>query len=266
MRILERLGSNSIRFVAYFGSLFFLARDVGASLLRGRFRWRSVAAQIVSIGFHSQLVVAITGAFTGAVFAAQAFMKFSEIGLGTATGPVVSIAMCRELGPVLAALMVTGRAGAAMAAELGTMRVTEQVDALRSMVLDTVGFLVVPRVFAITISMPILVAETILLGILAAKVLSIYVFRIPAAWFDIQITTHTGMADVLVGLIKGVIFGLVIVFTCCREGLSARHGAIGVGKATTTAVVNTSLTILVVNLLLTLLLNQLLPTVSLNIK
>lgn len=262
MNAIARLGEISIRFIAWFGSVALLVRDALIHTVAGKVRLRESLHHIVSIGFGSQVVVMITGAFTGAVFAVQAYMKFHEIGLGSATGPVVSIAMCRELGPVLAALMVTGRMGASMAAELGTMRVTEQIDALRVMGVNPVEYLVVPRLAAITVSMPVLVAEAIVLGIFAAGVLSVGVFQMPRAWFEGQVLAHTGLTDLAVGLIKGAVFGVLIVFISCREGLAAKHGAVGVGRATTHAVVNTSLAVLICNLLLTLVLNQLLPIVS----
>lgn len=252
------------KLISYHGQLGILLGAAVGALLNVRVRWRLVLQQIVAIGFGSQLVVMTTGAFTGAVFAAQSFFKFSEIGMASATGPVVSIAMARELGPVLAALMVAGRMGAAMAAEIGTMKVTEQLDALRSMGVSPVDYLVVPRILAILVSMPILVAEGIALGILASDVLTTKVFGVPEVWYRYQLLAHTGIADVLCGVIKGAVFGLLIALISCRHGLWTQNGAVGVGRATTRAVVDSSLAILIMNLLLTLILNQLLPMVSLN--
>ncbi|HRQ87999.1 MAG TPA: ABC transporter permease, partial [Bacteroidia bacterium] len=196
------------------------------------------------------------------VFAAQAYYKFNELGLGSATGPVVSIAMCRELGPVLAALMVAGRTGAAMAAEIGTMRVTEQIDALRAMGVEPVGYLVVPRMAAVLVSMPILVGEAIWFGMAAAEWLTVGVFGVPAPWYETQVQVHTGSGDVLVGLLKGVVFGFLIVLIACHRGLHTRDGAVGVGQATTRAVVDASLAILIANFFLSLLLNRWLPISS----
>jgi len=250
-------------FIRFFGDLGLLGWRCLGTLARGGVRWRLTLAHTVSIGFGSQLVVMVTGAFTGAVFAAQSFYKFSEIGLASATGPVVAIAMCRELGPVLAGFMVAGRMGAAMAAEIATMRVTEQVDALRSMGVDPVGYLVVPRVLAILVSMPVLVAETIFVGILAADFLTVRVFGVPEVWFRYQLQLHTGTADLATGLIKSVFFGLLIVLVSCRHGLAGSDGAAGVGRAATRAVVDSCLAILCANLVLTFLLNHWLPMVSL---
>ncbi|MEM1442307.1 MAG: ABC transporter permease [Verrucomicrobiota bacterium] len=251
------------RFVQYHGQLGVLFGEVIGAVFSGRVRWRLVLQQIVAIGFGSQMVVMVTGAFTGAVFAAQSFFKFSEIGMATATGPVVSIAMCRELGPVLAGLMVAGRMGAAMAAEIGTMKVTEQIDALRSMGVSPVDYLVVPRMLAILVSMPVLVAESIALGILASDVLTTKVFGVPEVWYRYQLMNHTGIGDVFSGVIKGAVFGLLIALISCRHGLRTRDGAVGVGNSTTRAVVDSSLAILIMNLFLTLILNQLLPMVTL---
>ncbi|MDF1825861.1 MAG: ABC transporter permease [Verrucomicrobiales bacterium] len=257
MKLLRRL-------ISYHGQLGMLFGEVAGALFRGHVRWRLVMSQIVAIGFGSQLVVMITGAFTGAVFAAQSFFKFSEIGMASATGPVVSIAMCRELGPVLAGLMVAGRMGASMAAEIGTMKVTEQIDALRSMGVSPVDYLVVPRMLAILISMPILVAESIALGILASDVLTTKIFGVPEVWYRYQLMSHTGPGDVMSGVIKGAFFGVLIALISCRHGLRTQDGAVGVGVSTTRAVVDSSLAILISNLILTLLLNEFFPMVSLN--
>jgi phospholipid/cholesterol/gamma-HCH transport system permease protein len=251
--------------LSHLGQLALLAVGAIISLFTARVRLRATFLQIVAIGIGSQLVVIVTGAFTGAVFAAQAYYKFNELGLGSATGPVVSIAMCRELGPVLAALMVAGRMGAAMAAEIGTMRVTQQLDALRAFGVDPVDYLVVPRFLAILISMPILVAEAIWCGMWAAEYLTVQVFGVPAPWFEGQLLAHTRDSDVLSGLLKGTVFGLLIVLISCHRGLHASDGAVGVGRATTRAVVDSSLAILVVNFFLSLLFNRWLPTSAIDL-
>lgn len=247
------------RFLRELGQLGLLVAAAFVSAATRGLRARLVLAQIASVGIGSQPVVVVTGAFTGAVFAAQAYFKFHELGMGSATGPVVSIAMCRELGPVLAALMVAGRVGAAMAAEIGTMRVTEQIDALRAMAVDPVDYLVVPRLVATLVSMPVLVAETVCCGILAALALTVGVFGVPEPWFTEQLLAHTRPGDVVAGLCKGLVFGLILSAISCHRGLGASEGAVGVGRATTRAVVDSSLAILVVNFFLSLLLERWLP-------
>src|SRR6476620_11372931 len=140
------------------GRIALLARDAFSSFIRGKFAWRDLLYQMYFMGVKSQSVVLITGAFTGMVLGAQAYLQFHKIGMDSATLAVVSVSMCAELGPVLTALMVAGRVGASMAAELGTMRVTEQIDALRTMATHPVDYLVLPRVLATTLAMPLLTA------------------------------------------------------------------------------------------------------------
>ncbi len=243
----------------YQGEVARLTVETVQAVFLGGVRWRLVGRQVVSIGFGSQGVVIVTGAFTGAVFAAQIYFKFTEFGVESAVGAVVSIAMCRELGPVLTGLMVAGRVGAAMAAEIGTMKVTEQIDALRAMGVHPVDYLVVPRTIAIMVSMPLLVAEAIGFGLLASHLIAVYGFRIPSAWYHYHLILHTSLIDIWIGMIKGFVFSILIVMISCHQGLAASNGAVGVGKGTTSAVVLSSLALLVFNFFLSLLLNYLSP-------
>src|SRR5262252_2785890 len=173
IRFFNALGRPLVRFIQYLGEVVMLAADTFHSLFTHRLRWKLFLNQIVEIGLLSQLVVVITGGFTGAVFSAQTYFQFHKIGMGSAVGAVVSVAICRELGPVLTALMVTGRVGAAMSAEIGTMKVTEQIDALRALAVHPIDYLVVPRALAMMISMPLLVAECIGFGIIASYLVAI---------------------------------------------------------------------------------------------
>src|SRR5439155_25737453 len=149
--------------------------------------------QVVEIGLLSQLVVVITGAFTGAVFAAQTFFQFNKIGMGSATGAVVSVSICRELGPVLTALMVAGRVGAAMSAEIGTMKVTEQIDALRALAVYPTVYLVVPRVLAMMVSLPLLVADCIAVGIADGCFFAIFILDINGSLY-MEILVHLSLS------------------------------------------------------------------------
>src|SRR6195256_2136077 len=151
-RLLTALGHRVVSFVVYVGDVVVLAGETFSSAFSQKIRWRLFMQQIVEIGLRSQVVVMITGAFTGAVFAAQTYFQFNKLGMGSAVGAVVSVSICRELGPVLTALMVTGRVGASMSAEIGTMKVTEQIDALRALAVHPVDYLVVPRALAMMIS------------------------------------------------------------------------------------------------------------------
>ena len=153
VRFFNALGTPVLAFFQYLGELVLLAGDTFRCIFTHKLRWKLFLNQIVEIGLLSQLVVVITGAFTGAVFAAQTFFQFNKIGMGSATGAVVSVSICRELGPVLTALMVAGRVGAAMSAEIGTMKVTEQIDALRALAVYPTDYLVVPRALAMNVSL-----------------------------------------------------------------------------------------------------------------
>ncbi len=259
LSLIEKLGAACLDFPSYLGQLARLAGDMASSLIRRPLRYPLIGQQIVAIGFGAQFVVIVTGCFTGAVFAAQVYFKFSDFGLGSATGPVVSLAMCRELGPVLTGLMVAGWGGAAMAAEIGTMKVTEQIDALRSMGVSPVDYLVMPRAFGMFFSMPLLVAEATAFGILAGHIVAVNVFDIPAAWFSQQVLLHTTPIDILIGMIKGFVFGGIIVLISCHQGLVAKEGARGVGQAATAAFVKSALAIFVSNFFLTFLLNHFFP-------
>jgi phospholipid/cholesterol/gamma-HCH transport system permease protein len=254
------LGRTVLSMLSYYGQLALLVRDTATSLVTNGVRWRLALRQIVEMGFRSQLVVTVTGAFTGAVFAAQTYFQFNRLGMESAVGPVVSISMFRELGPVLAGLMVAGRVGAAIAAEIGTMKVTEQIDALRALGVQPIDYLVVPRVMALMVSMPLLVAECVGLSLVAGWFVGVRVLGIAEAYFLENMKHYTDGYDIAWSLSKGFVFGLVIVFLSCYEGLNAREGAVGVGRAPTEAVVRCSLMILVLNFFLSFGLNIIFPT------
>lgn len=239
------------------GQLAFLARDTAASLFKLRIVWKDLLFQIYSIGVKSQMVVLITGMFTGMVLGAQTYFQFHKVKMDTATLAVVSDAMCDELGPVLTALMVAGRVGAAIAAEIGTMRVTEQIDALRTLATHPVDYLVVPRVGAAFIAMPLLTMEAIAIGIGGSYFICVNLLGIDPAylWYNMLHFTHD--VDVLMGLVKGFCYGGIIALISCFKGMNCGLGAQGVGRATTEAVVYSSITVLIVNFFLTLILGKL---------
>src|SRR6267378_6263592 len=254
-RFFIAIGAPLVAFVRYLGELVLLAADTFRSAFTHRLRWRLFLEQIVEIGLLSQLVVVITGGFTGAVFAAQTFFQFNKIGMGSATGAVVSVSICRELGPVLTALMVAGRVGAAMSAEIGTMKVTEQIDALRALAVHPIDYLVVPRTLAMMLSMPLLVAECIGVGIVAGYFVAIFLLDVNGTYYVANMVRWTQMRDIIMALSKAFCFALLIVFISCHKGLTSREGAVGVGRATTEAVVNASLAVLIFNFFLTMALN-----------
>jgi phospholipid/cholesterol/gamma-HCH transport system permease protein len=258
-KILRLPGRAFLNFLAYMGQIAALVVDLGGAVRTRVWRLRLVAQQVVAIGYGSQVVVIVTGAFTGAVFTAQIYFKFKDFGVESGVGAIVSIALCRELGPVLAGLMVAGRVGASMAADIGTMKVTEQIDALRVMAVHPVDYLVLPRFVAMLISMPLLVAESITFGLMAGHIVAVYGFGIPHRWFWDHVFEHTNETDLYCGMIKGFIFGILITLISCHQGLSAENGAVGVGIGTTRAVVYSSLALLICNFFLSLLLNYIFP-------
>jgi phospholipid/cholesterol/gamma-HCH transport system permease protein len=234
------------------GQYAILCYEAARSLLKERKYWPEIVDQIYSIGVKSQSVVLITGAFTGMVLAAQSYIQFSRVGMETGTLALVSVSMCSELGPVLSALMVAGRAGAAMAAELGTMRVTEQIDALRTLATHPVDYLVAPRILATFIAMPLLTAEAVVVGILGGYLVSVHVFNIEAVYVWGNMLKYSNTHHVFNGLIKASIFGLIIASVSAFKGINCSQGAEGVGKATTEAVVASSISILISNFFLTM--------------
>jgi phospholipid/cholesterol/gamma-HCH transport system permease protein len=244
------------------GELALMTREVFRALMKGQINRRDFLYQLYFIGVKSQSVVFITGAFTGMVLCAQTYFQFHKVRMDTGTLALVSVSMCSELGPVLTALMVAGRVGAALAAELGTMKVTEQIDALRTLATHPVDYLVLPRVLATTLAMPVLTAFAISLGIGAAWVLGVGFFKIDPTYAWANMLHYTVSAHVAIGIIKSIVYGAIIALISCHKGMQCGEGAEGVGRATTEAVVYSSISILISNFFLTLFLTNLLQPTS----
>jgi phospholipid/cholesterol/gamma-HCH transport system permease protein len=242
------------------GRFTLLAKEAFTSLFSFKVAWRDLLYQMYFIGVKSQSVVLITGAFTGMVLAAQTYFQFHKVKMDTATLAVVGVSMCSELGPVLTGLMVAGRVGAAIAAEIGTMKVTEQIDALRTLATHPVDYLVVPRLLAAHIVMPILTVEAIALGIGAGYVVGVQLLGIDPAYLWYNMLKYTTTQDMVMGLIKAFIYGGIVAIIGCYKGMTCGEGAEGVGHATTEAVVYSSITILIANFFLTLVLGKVFHT------
>ena len=242
------------------GKLTLLTKETFASLFTFKVAWRDLLYQVYFTGVKSQSVVLITGAFTGMVLGVQTYIQFHKVKMDTATLAVVSVSMCSELGPVLTGLMVAGRVGAAFAAELGTMRVTEQIDALRTLATHPIDYLVVPRLLALHAALPLLTAESIVVGIGSGYVVGVYLLGIDPTYLWYNMLRYTSSTDVAVGLIKAVVFGGIVALIACYKGMTCGEGAEGVGRATTEAVVYSSITILITNFFLTLTLGSILHT------
>lgn len=234
------------------GRITLLVKETVQSIFTLKVAWGDLLYQVYFIGVKSQSVVLITGAFTGMVLGAQTFFQFHKVKMDTATLAVVSVSMCSELGPVLTGLMVAGRVGAAIAAEIGTMRVTEQIDALRTLATHPVDYLVVPRTLALLVALPLLTAEAIAVGIGAGYFVGVYLLGIDPTYSWANMVKYTQRTDVLVGIIKACVFGAIVAIIGCYKGMTCGEGAEGVGRATTEAVVFASITILITNFFLTL--------------
>ncbi len=207
--------------------------------------------QLVSIGFYSLPVVAMTTFFSGAVLALQTYTGFSRFSAESSIATVVVLSLTRELGPVLAGLMVAGRVGASIAAEIATMRVTEQIDALYSLSTDPIKYLVTPRIIASIITMPCLVLIGDIVGVMGGYLVAVYKLNFNSSAYICNTLKYLTCSDVTSGLYKAAIFGFIISVVSCYSGYYSTKGAKGVGRATTLAVVNSSILILISNYALT---------------
>lgn len=256
MNILAAIGRATLNTFQATGRLTIFTVDAVTSVVRPPIYWRQFFQQVMRIGYMSLPVVGLTAFFTGAVLAIQIYIGTARYGAEQFLPVVVLIGITRELGPVIAGLMVAGRAAAAIAAELGTMRVTEQIDALTTLATRPIGYLVVPRLLAATISMPLLVAVADSIGILGGYLASTMSLGFNAAIYLDNTMSALSTADIATGLIKAVVFGFFIALRGCYNGFNCRGGALGVGAATTNAVVSASILILFSNYVLTNIFNR----------
>ncbi len=250
-RPMEVVGRATMRTLEEAGEIILLFIQVCLWLLRPPLRLRQVFKQMEFVGVKSLNVTLLTGVFTGAVFALQSYHGFALFGAESLVGSTVALALTRELGPVITALMVTGRAGSAMAAELGTMRVTEQIDALYVMAVNPIQYLIMPRVVAGVIMLPILAVIADYVGILGGYVVGVHLLGISPGIFVAKIIEYVEFSDISMGLIKAAFFGLVLSLVGCFKGFYTTGGAEGVGRATTEAVVLASVIILASDYFLT---------------
>lgn len=243
--LIRRLGRWSINGVRTLGAMaIFLAQAVVVTFQRP-FKLRLFFKQIRFFGSKSVLVIALTGAFTGMVLALQLYYTLRKFGSEALLGPAIALSLIRELGPVLSALMVTGRAGSALSAEIGIMRITEQIDALVSMALNPFRYLIVPNITAALVAFPLLTAIFDVIGIFGGYVVAVKLLGLSEGTYFSQIDTFVDFEDVKIGFYKSLFFGLIVSWICCFKGFNAGYGAEGVSKATTEAVVLSSVLILI---------------------
>ena len=236
------------------GEITILAMQTVLYTLRGTFSLRDLLAQMVRVGVDSLPVAIVTAAFVGMVFAVQIASEFVKFGAGNVVGGVMGIAVARELAPALTAVVIAGRVGSAFAAEIGTMAVTEQIDAIYAMGSDPIKHLVVPRFIASTIMLPILTIFADLIGFFGGYLVSVYVIGINSFGYMDSASSFLKMSDITGGVVKAVFFGMIISLIGCFKGIKTTGGAKGVGEATTNSVVYSLMAIFVMNYFLSLIL------------
>jgi phospholipid/cholesterol/gamma-HCH transport system permease protein len=251
IRFVASIGAVFLAFLTATGRLVLFALMSLASVLTPPYYPRLMLRQIVNIGYFSLPVVGLTAIFTGMVLALQSYTGFSRFAAEGAVATVVVLSMTRELGPVIAGLMVAGRVGAAMAAEIGTMRVTDQIDALTTLSTDPLRYLVLPRLLAGLLTLPALVLVADIIGVFGGFLVSTYKLGFNPSSYLTRTEEYLQATDVADGLIKAGVFGFIVALMGCYHGYNSRGGAEGVGQATTYAVVSASILILVFDYLLT---------------
>ncbi|MEQ8813383.1 MAG: ABC transporter permease [Thalassobaculum sp.] len=251
MNPLATIGSAFLVFLVALGRLAMFVGSAVGHCVRPPLYPRLIGRQFLEIGYYSLPVVGLTTLFTGMVLALQSYTGFSRFSAESAVATVVVLSMTRELAPVLAGLMVAGRVGAAMAAEIGTMRVTEQIDALTTLSTNPFKYLIAPRLIAATVSLPILVLIGDIIGVFGGYVVGVYKLDFNAGSYIQSTIQYLERIDVVSGLVKAAVFGFIVALMGCYHGYNSRGGAQGVGAATTNAVVTASIMILIANYAIT---------------
>ncbi len=247
----KKLGDYVFNFFHSIGDVVIFFIDFFKYLITGKFYFKIFTSQLVKIGFNSLPVVGLTSIFTGMVLALQSYTGFSRFSAESAIPNVVVLSITRELAPVLAGLMVSGRAGAAIAAEIGTMKVTEQIDALKTLSTNPFCYLVTPRIIAGLISLPILVLIGDIIGVLGGYLICVNLLNFNPSVYLQNTYNFVQFIDIFSGLVKAAVFGFIITFIGCYFGFNTKGGAQGVGQSTTYSVVSSSILILLMNYIIT---------------
>ena len=248
---LRTLGKPLVKFIISLGELTLFISKALYNALTPPFYFKNFFKQVMDIGCYSLPVVGLTTIFAGMVIAMQSYSGFSSVGAESMVADVVLISVTRELAPVLSALMVAGRIGAAMAAEIGTMKVTEQLDALVTLSTNPFKYLFAPRMWGGLVVLPFLVLFGDVIGIFGGYVVGIYKLGFNPANYINATLEYLQALDIITGVIKAAVFGFIIALMGCYNGYKSRGGAQGVGEATTNAVVSASILILIFNYLIT---------------
>jgi len=247
---LEQIGGTAEKFVNSTGMMAIMLAQSVVYAFTPPVKLRNMFKQMEFVGVQSLFVVVLTGTFTGMVLALQSYNALKRFGAESLVGPTVALSMARELGPVLTGLMVTGRAGSAMATELGTMRVTEQIDALYTMAVNPVKYLVVPRIIAGVLMFPLLTIITDFVGVIGGYMVGVRLLGINPGVYIGRTVDFVQLNDIFIGLEKSIFFGLIMALVACYNGFYASGGAEGVGRSATSSVVMGSVMILISDYLL----------------
>jgi len=248
------IGSYTLVYLDSFGGFFLFLLHSVRTFFTSKLKVHKTFEQMQTIGVDSLAIVILTGASSGAVLALQSYFGFKRFGAEDFIGPVVALSLTRELGPVLTGLMVTGRAGSAITAELGTMKITEQLDALKTLCIDYRQYLIVPRILAGAVILPFLTLFCMIFGIAGGYFICINTLHVNGQQYIDGIKTYLEFSDITGGLVKSSIFGLILTWVSCYQGYKTSGGAKGVGISTTQSVVISSILILIADYFLTALL------------
>ncbi len=249
--MVQRIGAATLFLIDEMGRMFIFLLQAVAWLFRPPLRVRHIIKQLHFIGLKSTFVVILTATFTGMVLALQGYYSLRKFGSEGLLGSAVALSMIRELGPVLASLMVTARAGSAMTAEIGIMRITEQIDALETMAVNPLQYLISPKIVASLLAVPLLVSIFDVVGIWGGYIVGVKLLGVGAGSYWSSIESAVEWKDVYGGILKSMSFGLIVSWVCCYKGFTTSMSAEGLGKATTDAVVLTSVLILIWDYFLT---------------
>ena len=244
------VGEYVVDKIANVGSMVLFILNTLAWLVRMPPRWSVIAPSMYAIGVSSVPVVALTGTFIGMVLAIQTFNQFEAMQMETKLGAVINLSLVKELGPVLAATMLAGRVGSSMAAELGTMRVTEQIDALIALGTNPIRYLVVPRFLACVLLIPLLTLMADFMGVIGGATICTQLLGVDSYHYWVHSKNAVGLLDLFLGIFKSIFFGAAIALTGCQRGFHSTAGAEGVGKAATEAFVFTFIAILLIDFLI----------------
>jgi len=251
-KLIYRFGNSVLETLIQLGEITEMFGKIIVAIFRRTYHFKNVIEQMQRVGVESLPSSVITALSVGMVFAVHVSMEFTRYGAAKVVGGIVGLAVWRELAPLMTGVVVAGRVGAAIAAEIGTMKVTEQVEALETMAVSPINYLIVPRFIALTIMVPVLVVFADVVGFLGGFAVSVIYAKVNPVSFLSSAFQMLEVSDITGGLIKSIVFGIIIALVACYKGITTTKGAKGVGDATTQSVVTSLMAIFIVNYFLSL--------------